>query len=104
MSSRSYNFALAPNVKGWFSAADLHENCETYLPNLCGKAVVFTTLEERQPCGRNRDVLMRDFPSFFSYSLGIAKSCTYYIDFSDTTQVRTPPYRCAILSCKKISR
>jgi len=37
LSVRSYTFAFAPNVKGLFSAADLHENCEAYLQKLCGE-------------------------------------------------------------------
>jgi len=54
LSSRSYSFAFAPNVKGLFSAADLHENCEAYLQNLCGEAVNFTTLEQSHPSSLNR--------------------------------------------------
>ena len=33
LSSRSYSFAFAPNVKGLFSAADSHAICEAYLQN-----------------------------------------------------------------------
>jgi len=95
LSSRSYSFAFSPNVKGLFSVADLHENCEAYLQNLWGEAVDFTTLKQSHPSGLTRDVLMRDFPSLFSPSLGIAKCCPYDIELSDTTPVRTLPYRCA---------
>jgi len=104
LSSRGYNFVFAPNVKGWFSAAYLHEICEAYLQNLCGKAVDFTTLEQRHPCGLIRDILMRDFPSLFSSSLGIAKCCPYDIHLSGNTLFQTPPNRCAPLSCKNLSR
>jgi len=95
LSSRSYSFAFAPNVKRSFSAAELHENCESYLQNVCGEAVDFTALEQSHPSGLTRDALKRDFPSLFSPSLGTAKCCLYDIELSDTTPVRTPPYRCA---------
>jgi len=37
---------------------------------------------------------MKDFPSLFSPSLGIAKYCHYNIELSDTIPLRKP-YRCA---------
>ena len=48
---------------------------------------------------------MRDFPSLFSPSLGIAKCCPYDIQLSDTTPVWMPSYRCAppkLQKCKQI--
>ena len=49
--SRSYRYAIAANLKGLFSAADLHETCEANLQNLCGLAVHFTALEQSHPSG-----------------------------------------------------
>ena len=45
MSSRRYSFACAPNVKGLFTGSLFHENCESYLQNLCWEAADFTTLD-----------------------------------------------------------
>jgi len=104
LSPRSYSFAFAPNVKGWFTAADLHKNCEAYLQNLCRKTVDFTMLDQIHPSGLFRYFLMKDFPSMFSTSPGIAKCCPYDIDLSVTSPVPTPPYRCAPLSCQNLSR
>jgi len=71
LSSRSYSFAFVPNVKGFVSAADLHENCESYLQNLCGEAADFTKLDQSHPSGLTRYVLMRDFPSLFHLPLAM---------------------------------
>ena len=67
LSSRCYSFAFAPNVKELFSAADLHENCEAYVHNLCGEAVDFTTFEQRHPSGLNMRRLSEGFSVFLCY-------------------------------------
>ena len=39
-------------------------------------------------------MLMEEFPSLFSASLGVARCAPYDIELSDTSPVRSPPYRC----------
>ena len=71
LSSRSYSFAFASKEKGLFSDADLHENCESYVQNLCGEAVDFTTFEQGHPSGITLDNLMRDFHLCFHLPLAL---------------------------------
>ena len=95
VSSRTYCFGFAPCTMGSFSAAELEQRPEPYLQQLCGEVADFTTLERSHPSHLNQVVLMKEFPSSFSASLGVAKCTTYDIELSDATPVRSPPYRCA---------
>ena len=66
-------------MKGFFSAAVLRENCESYLQNLCGEAFNFVTLKRSHSSLLTLDVLMTDFASLFAPSLDIARFCPYDI-------------------------
>jgi hypothetical protein len=93
ISSRTYSFAFVPDVVGSFFALELQEGSVLYLQRLCGEVVDFNAVEPSYPSDLDPDVLMKEFPSLFSVSLGIAKCVPYDIELSDTTPVRSPPYR-----------
>jgi len=95
VSSRTYCFGFAPGTVGSFFDKELKPRPEPYLQQLCGEVADFTTLERNHLSHLNRAVLMKIFPSLFSASLGVAKCTPYDIELSDTTPVRSPPYRCA---------
>jgi len=54
-----------------------------------------TTHAQARPTDLERGVLMDEIPSLFSASLGTSKCTPYDTELSDTTPVRSPPYRCA---------
>jgi len=80
---------------GSFSDEELEPRSEPYLQQLCGELANFTTLKRSHPNHLNQAVLMKEFHSLFSASLGVARSSPYDIELSDTAPVRSPPYRCA---------
>ena len=53
-----------------------------------------TALKTR-PSNLDCSKLKTEFPSLFSTTLGVAKCAPYEIELSDTTPVRSAPYRCA---------
>ena len=95
VSSRTHCFGFAPCTVGSFFDEELEPRPEPYLQQLCGEVANFTTLERNQPNHHNQAVLMKEIPSLFSASLGIAKCTPYDTELSDTTPVQSPPYWCA---------
>jgi len=75
--SRTYCFGFAPCKVGSFSVEELEPRPEPYLQQLCGEVANFTTLERKHTSHLNQAVLMKEFSSLFSASLGVAK-CTPY--------------------------
>ena len=92
--SRTYWFAFAPTCVGSFSPGESEDWEEPFL-HLCAEVVNITPLTPARPKNLERDILMAEFPSLFSPSLGTAKCTPYDIELSCTTPVRSPPYRCA---------
>jgi len=95
VSSRTYSFAFAPNVVGSCLNAESLENHDVFLQHLCGEVVWCNARPLNHPSDLSPEILMEDFPSLFSSSLGIAKCNMYHIKLADTTPVRSPPFRCA---------
>jgi len=93
--SRTYSFAFAPSSVGSFSTGEFEEGNEPFLHHLCVEVADITTVAQACPKDLDRDILMTEFPPLFSSSLGTAKCTPYDIELSDTTPVRSPPYRCA---------
>jgi len=87
VSSRTYCFGFAPGTVGSFADEELKPRPELYLQQLCGEVADFTTFERNHPSQLNGAVLMEEFPSLFSASLGVAKCSPYDIELSDTTPV-----------------
>jgi hypothetical protein len=92
VSSRTYSFAFAPNVVGSFFNAESLDNSDVFLQRLCGEVVDYNARQQNHPSDLSPEILMKEFPSFSS-SLGIAKCNPYDIELSDTTPVRSPPFR-----------
>ena len=88
LSSRTYCFAFASSSVGSFCVDELQEGEKPYLQHLCGEVAGFTTLAQPRPKDVDRGVLMDEFPSLFSTSLGNAKRTPYDIELSDTKPVR----------------
>jgi hypothetical protein len=93
--SRTYSFAFAPGKIGSFSPTNSEEGEEPFLQGLCADIFNLTTVAETRPKGLEWDSLKAEFSPLFSSSLGTAKCIPYDIELSDTTPVRSPPYRCA---------
>jgi len=87
VASRTYCFGFAPGKTGSFADEELKPRPEPYLQQLCGEAADFTTVERNHPSQLNRAMLMEEFPSLFSASLGVARCAQYDIELPDTTPV-----------------
>ena len=93
LGSKTYSFAFSPTCVGSFSPKESENRDKPFLQHLCAEVVNITTLMPGHPKGLERDVLLAEFPSLFSSSLGTAKCTPYDIELSDATPVRSAPYR-----------
>jgi len=57
--------------------------------------VELNTIAQLRPKELRADTLKEEYPRLFSSTLGTANCAPYYIELSDETPVRSPPYRCA---------
>ena len=79
-------------------AFDIDINCNQehpFLSELCVSAAELTAIAQVRPPELRAETLKKEYPDLFSSSLGTAKCAPYEIELSDTTPVRSPPYRCA---------
>jgi len=81
-------------VGSYLNAESLECNDE-FLQRLCDEVVVCNARAQNYPSNFRPEILMEEFPSWFSSSLGIGKCNLYHIELSNTTPVRSPPFRCA---------
>ena len=79
LDSKTYSFAFAPTCVGSFSAKGSNRRDEPFLQVLCTEASNITTSPSTQQMGLDRDVLVAEFPSLFSSSLGTAYAVRYRI-------------------------
>jgi len=91
--TRTFSFTFARDRVGSFSPPICGERNEPFLQQLCVEATELTTIAQVRPTDLWADVLMTEFPHFFSSSLRTAKCVPYDIELSNTTPVRLPPYR-----------
>jgi hypothetical protein len=68
---------------------------ETYFQRLRDEAGKLTSLSGFQTSGLQVDSITADFAELFSKNLGTARCAAYEIELSDTSPVRSSPYRCA---------
>jgi len=68
---------------------------DPFLKELCISAAEVTTMAQVWPQELWAETLRAEYPDLFSSSLGTVKCAPYEIELSDTTPVRSPPYRCA---------
>jgi len=57
------------------------------------EVVDYNACQQNHPSDLRPDILMKEFPSLFSSSLGIAKCNPYDVELSDTSPVRSPLFR-----------
>jgi len=69
----AYSFAFNPSVVGSLSSAKLIGREEPFLQHLCGEVANFTTITQTHRNNLDRAVLMDEFPTSFTASLGTAK-------------------------------
>ena len=67
------SFGFAPNVVGSFLNAESLDNSDVFLQRLCGEVVDYNARQQNHPSGLSPEILMKEFPSLFSSSFGIAK-------------------------------
>ena len=65
------------------------------MQELCSNAVELNTIAQLRPKELRAETLREEFPRLFTSTLGTANCAPYYIELSDDTLVRSPPYRCA---------
>jgi len=93
--SRTFGFAFAHSRVGSFGPGVFQEDSDPYFRQLCDEAAGLLTAMKTRPSDLDCSKLKREFPSLFSTTLGVAKCAPYEIKLSDTTPVRSAPYRCA---------
>ena len=91
--TRTFRLAFALDRVGSFSPAICGEGNEAFLQQFCVEATELTTISQVRLTDLWADVLMTEFPHFFSSSLCTAKCVPHDIELSDTTPVRLPPYQ-----------
>ena len=102
--SRTFSFAFAPDNIGSFSPVGSEEEEGLFLPELCANILNLSTVADTRPKELQWDSLKTEFSPLFSSILGTAKCIPYDIDLSDSTPVRSPPYRCAPPKLEKFKR
>jgi hypothetical protein len=95
VADRKFSFAFAPGSVASFVVPNENRQGETYFERLRDEAGKLTSLSGVQVSGLEVDSITADFPELFSKNLGTARCAAYEIELSDTTPVRSPPYRCA---------
>ena len=95
VASRKFSFGFAPSCVGTFSVPNWDGEVEPYLQNLREEASNIAMGCEVWPGGLTSSSIMADFPVLFSPALGTAKCTPCEVELSDSTPVRSPPYRCA---------
>ena len=93
--TRTFRLAFALDRVGSFSPAICGEGNELFLQQFSVEVTEFITIAQVRPTDSWADVLMTEFPHFFSSSLHTVKCVQYNIELSDNSPVRVPPYRCA---------
>jgi hypothetical protein len=93
--SVTYNFAFNPSVVGPLSSAKLEGWEDPFLQQLFGEVANFATFTQTHCNDLDRAVMMDEFRTLFTASLGMTKCTPYDFELSDVTPVRSPPYRCA---------
>jgi hypothetical protein len=91
----TYSFAFNPSVVGSLSSAKLIGAEEPFFQQLCGEVANSNTITQTHRNNLDRAVLMDEFPTLFTASLGTNKCTRYDMELTDLTPVRSPPYGCA---------
>ena len=73
VSPRTYSFAFAPYVVGSYLNAESLESNDEFLQRLCDEVVGCNARAQNYASDFSSEILMEEFPSLFSSSLGIAK-------------------------------
>jgi hypothetical protein len=95
VASRKFSFGFSPEVSGTFSGREMDGEEGTYLQNLCCEPAHGGSATEGRPSGFSPASIVQEFSDLFSSTLGTATCAPYEIELSDSTPVRSPPFRCA---------
>jgi hypothetical protein len=95
MASREFSFNFAPEMTGTLGAGERDPEEGRYLQSVCNEIIEREGALEPRPSSEDINSIQSEFPALFSPELGTAKCTPYEIGVSDSTPVRSPPYRCA---------
>jgi len=95
VADRKFSFAFAPCRVASFVVPKENLQGETYFQRLRDEAGKLTSLSGVQASGLEVDSITADLTGLISKNLGTVRCAAYEIELSDTTPVRSPPYRCA---------
>ena len=90
----TFSFGFAPHCSGTFSPPNAEIGKELFLQNLWEEVSYFVVDSEACISSESFDTMVAEFPAF-SLVLGTANCTPYDIELSDTTSVRSQPYKCA---------
>jgi hypothetical protein len=90
-----FSFGSTPECEGKFFTNTGNESNEPFLQALCEEAVKMGGSSINWPAGVRAQSVIEEFPALFSSDLRTADCASYEMELSDSTPVRSPPYRCA---------
>ena len=102
--AKTFEFVFAPERVFSFGVENPVSEYEPFLQELCVKVADLSSVAHVRPKQLCEELLREKYPRLFSSSVGTAKCVPYENELSDTTPVRSPPYRCAPPKLQKFKK
>jgi hypothetical protein len=95
VASKRFSFRFAPQCSGEFGDRSEETGVDPFFRSFVAQVSEVVGSQADGSDYFNVGVFSSEFPALFSSALGTANCATYEIELSDSTPVRSAPYRCA---------